>query len=74
MLTKERIAEVMSRHLMSPTTPTEANRIAAELGLAPGSVRFGPKAIEIVDGSKTVYCQITPEGDVELADNLAELK
>jgi hypothetical protein len=59
---------------MSPTTATAGNRIAAELGLPPGSVRFGAKAIEIVDDGKVLYCQITPEGNIILADTLAELK
>ena len=62
MLTKSKIQEALFDNLFQPTTPTAANKIAADLGLPPGSVVLGKKAIEITESGQTRYVQLTPDG------------
>ncbi len=63
MVSKKRIEEVVLAYIFKPSTPDNARKMAEDLSLPPGSVRFGPKAIEITVEGKTTYVQIAGTGD-----------
>lgn len=63
MVSKQRIEEVVLAYIFKPSTPDNAMKMAEDLGLPPGSVRFGPKSIEITAEGKTAYVQIAGTGD-----------
>ena len=63
MLSKQRIEEVVMAYIFKPSTPDNALKMAQDLGLPAGSVRFGPTAIVISEGDKTTYVQIAGTGN-----------
>ena len=63
MISKQRIEEVVMAYIFKPSTPDNAVQMARDLGLPPGSVRFGPAAIEVVEDGKTTYVQIAGTGN-----------
>lgn len=69
MLSKEKIQEVLFKNIFEPSTPDVANRIAHDLGLAPGSVTLGeriapnkPAVISIVEKDVTHHVQFSEDG------------
>lgn len=66
---KKQIEEVLLKNFHLMTTGLTAESLAAQMGLAPGSVVFGSKTIEITKGGKTLHIQYTPQGGVIFLDH-----
>lgn len=62
MLSKNRIQEVILENIFQKTTADAANKIALQLGLPPGSVILGDKAISITEGTLTRHVLIAQDG------------